>query len=75
MLSLGGFIENNTFETIRNGEFPEIPLMFSTCRDEGTAQAIAFHPNTTKETSLFIYRKFGYEKVFISQSNLKCCQN
>ena len=52
--SLGGLIKANVFEEIRVGKFPEVPIVVSVTRDEGTPQAIAFHPNNTKTTSIII---------------------
>ena len=54
MTSLGGFVRNNIFETIRAGKFPKIPLTISVTRDEGTVQAIGFQPNDTETTSIII---------------------
>ena len=55
MTSLGGFVRSNVFDTIRDGDFPEIPLAFSICRDEGTAAAFGFKSNDTETTSFSIY--------------------
>lgn len=55
MTSLGGsLVKHNIFDTIRAGKFPEVPVMVSSCRDEGTVSALGFHPNDTKTTSLVI---------------------
>lgn len=58
MTSLGGnYLKHNIFDTIRAGNFPEVPVVVSTCRDEGTVSALGFHPNNTKTTSVLIESK------------------
>lgn len=54
MTSLGGFIRRNAFETIRDGAFPQVPVVFSVCRDEGTPAALGFKPNNTVITEFAI---------------------
>ena len=54
MTSLGGFVRNNVFETIRAGNFPKVPMVLSMCRDEGTVQAIGWQPNDTETTAIII---------------------
>lgn len=56
--SMGGFIEERAFEAIEKGNFPEIPLVLSVCRDEGTSTAIGFKPDNDSTTSLILYSKF-----------------
>jgi len=46
----GGFVQGNLFQKIRRREFPEVPIMVSTTRDEGTVLALGFQPNSTEET-------------------------
>jgi hypothetical protein len=58
MTSLGGsLVRHNIFDTIRAGKFPKLPVMVSTTRDEGTVEALGFHPNNTKTTSFAIESK------------------
>ena len=53
--SRGGIIKERAFEVIENGKFPEIPMVFSVCRDEGTNTAIGFKSGNDSTTSLILY--------------------
>jgi hypothetical protein len=50
--SLGGYIRENVFEAIYAGEYPRVPVVVTATRDEGTALAYGFKPNSTEEVFL-----------------------
>ena len=59
MTSLGGsLVRHNIFDTIRAGIFPKVPVIISTTRDEGTVEALGFHPNNTKTTAFAIESRY-----------------
>lgn len=56
--SLGGVIRDNVFATLRGGKFPKVPIVVSTCRDEGTSSAISFNSSSDEVTSYAIQSEF-----------------
>lgn len=52
--SLGGVIRDNVFATLRRGKFPKVPIVVSTCHDEGTNSAIGFNSSSDEVTSYAI---------------------
>ena len=55
--NLGGLIRRNVFEEVRSGDWPNVPIILSTTRDEGTAIAFGFNPNSTEVTKQIIDRE------------------
>ena len=52
-MSIGGSsISGNIFKTIRAGNYPKMPMVISTCRDEGTSTAIGFKSDNDETTAI-----------------------
>ena len=52
-VSLGGnLVKENTFWRIRSSDYPKLPIVVSTCRDESTSAAIGFNASSDEITSL-----------------------
>lgn len=61
--SLGGFVKERAFDAISEGRFPDVPLMLSVCRDEGTNTAIGFKSDNDSTTSSIIYSQCKAEHL------------
>ena len=55
--SLGGPIKDNVFRAVRARKYPKVPIVVSTCRDEGTSSAIGFKASSDEITALAIQGK------------------
>jgi carboxylesterase type B len=56
-VGFGGAIKDNVFRAIRAGKFPKVPIVISTCRDEGTSSAIGFNTINDQITSIAVESK------------------
>lgn len=67
--TLGGPVKENVFRAIRGGDYPKVPIVVSTCRDEGTGSALGFNASSDEVTAIAIQ---GKSQTLLPLSALKC---